>query len=251
MTERRLDWDGCVNVRDLGGHPVGDARRTAFRAVVRADSIRQLSDEGWDALVAYGIRTIVDLRLPTELAADPPREVPVDVVHVSLVDEHDEEARTAIDAWPTTAGAYLEILERFRPNFARAIAAIAEAPPGGVLVHCMGGKDRTGLVVALLLTLAGVPPEEIAADYGLSAQNLAALTEQWLSEAPDEEERVRRRRISQGEPQAMLDVLAELEARYGGARNYVLAGGASEEDLERARRRLLRTRRRRRNTSTV
>jgi protein-tyrosine phosphatase len=239
VTERRLDWDGCVNIRDLGGHPTANGDATAFGAIVRADSIRRLSDAGWQALVDYGVRTVVDLRFPSELAADPPRDVPVDVVHVPLLEDADAEAMAAIDAWPTTAGAYLEMLERFRPNFARAVAAIASAPEGAVLVHCQGGKDRTGLVVALLLTLAGVPPEEIAEDYGLSARNLAQLTEQWIAAAPDDAERERRRRIGSGEPQAMLDVLAELEVRYGSVRSYLLAGGATEQELDTALARLV------------
>jgi protein-tyrosine phosphatase len=239
VTERRLDWDGCVNVRDLGGHPTAEGGRTAFRALVRADSIRRLSDAGWDALAAYGVRTIVDLRFPVELEADPPRDVPVGVVHVPLLDQHDEEARAAIDACSTTASAYLEMLERFRPNFARAIEAIAQAPEGTVLVHCAGGKDRTGLVVALLLTLVGVPPEDIAEDYGLSARNLAPLSEQWVAESKDDAERELRSRLVLGEPQTMLDVLAQLEVRYGSVRGYLLAGGATAEDIDRAGNRLL------------
>lgn len=240
MTERRLHWDGCVNVRDLGGHPIGDGLgKTAFRAVVRADSIRLLSDEGWEALVDYGIRTIVDLRSPVELEADPPRDVPVEVVQVPLFDPRNEEATAAMDAWSTTEDAYLEMLERFRPSFVQAIRAIAQAPEGAVLVHCMGGKDRTGLVVALLLTLVGVPPEQIAEDYGLSALNLAPRSARWIEQAVDETEREWRRRVVRGEPQAMLHVLVELEARHGSVRDYLLAGGATEEDIDRAQARLL------------
>jgi protein-tyrosine phosphatase len=239
VTERRLDWDGCVNVRDLGGHPTSDGRRTAFRAVVRADSIRQLTDAGWDALVEYGVRTIVDLRFPVELEADPPRDVPVDVLHMPLFDQNDAEAIAAVDAWTTTVDAYLEALERFRPNFARAIEAIADAPEGCVLVHCMGGKDRTGLVVAMLLTLTGVPPKEIAEDYGLSATNLAPRSDRWIADAEDEPVRERRRRIVRGDPQTMLDVLAEIEARYGSVRGYLSSGGGMEEQIDRARVRLL------------
>ena len=239
MTERRLDWEGCVNIRDLGGHPLAGGGRTKFGRVVRADAIRQLSDTGWASLVDYGVRTVVDLRFPSELDADPPRELPVDVVHVPLLDERDAEAMAAIDHWDTTVGAYLEMLERFRPNFARAVSAIARAPEGAVLVHCQGGKDRTGLVVALLLTLAGVPPEEIADDYGLSAANLEHLTAEWVAEAPHEQEAERRRRISKGDPQTMLDVLTELEARHGSVRTYLVEGGASEDELDRAVRRLL------------
>jgi protein-tyrosine phosphatase len=232
VTERRLEWEGCVNVRDLGGHRTADGRVTAFGSVVRADVIRGLSDAGWEALVSHGVRTVVDLRYHSEVEADPPREVPVDIVHVPLLDERDEAAMAAIDSWMTTAGAYLEMLERFPPNFAQAVTTIGRAPEGGVLVHCHGGKDRTGLVVALLLALAGVPPEDIAADYGLSAVNLTRLTEEWVAAAVDDGERDRRRRISRGDPQAMLDVLAELEARYGSVRSYLLAAGAREDDLE-------------------
>jgi protein-tyrosine phosphatase len=234
VTERRLDWDGCVNVRDLGGHETFEGRHTAFGAVVRADALKSLTDEGWQALVDHGVRTVIDLRFPAERGADPPREVPVEVVRLPLVDDRDEEAIAAIDSWESTARAYLEILERFRTNFARVMTAIARAPEGGVLVHCQGGKDRTGLVVALLLTMAGVSREEIAVDYGLSAANLGPLTEVWVAEAQHEEEAARRRRISGGEPQAMLDVLVELEARYGSVRSYLLAAGAAENDLDSA-----------------
>jgi hypothetical protein len=234
VTERRLEWEGCVNVRDLGGHRTADGRVTAFGSVVRADVIRGLSDAGWEALVSHGVRTVVDLRFYKEVKADAPREVPVDVVHIPLLDDRDVAAMEAIDSWSTTAGAYLEMLERFPPNFAKAVTTIGRAPEGGVLVHCQGGKDRTGLVVALLLTLAGVPPEDIAADYGLSAVNLVRLTEEWIAAAGDEDERERRRRISHGDPQAMLDVLAELEARYGSIRSYLLVAGARDDDLDRA-----------------
>ena len=237
--ERRLTWDGCVNARDLGGHPLPDGRRTAFGAVVRAENVGRLTDGGWEALVGYGVRTIVDLRFDSECAQDPPREVPVDVVRVPLIDEHHHEALAAIERGDTTAAGYLEMIAWFRPNFVRAIRAIADAPGGCVLVHCNAGKDRTGLVVGLLLTLAGVPPEEIAADYGLSAPNVASWTAEWIAEAPDETERERRRRISACKPEAMLEVLSELERRYGGVRRYLLEGGATEDELDRAVARLV------------
>ena len=215
-------------------HLLPDGGRTRFGAVVRADSIRQLTDAGWDALVRYGIRTIVDLRRQSELDEDPPFDVPVEVVHVSLIDQTHAEAEAALDVWETTTTTYLALLEGYRANFVRALTTLARAPDGGVLVHCQGGKDRTGLVVALLLTLAGVPPGDVAEDYGLSAGNIAQLTDDWIAEAPDEPERQLRRRISVGEPQAMLDVLAELESRYGSVRSYLLAAGAREDDLDRA-----------------
>ena len=236
---RDLAWDGCLNVRDLGGHPTEDGRETRFGAVVRADSVRRLSDVGWGALVEHGITRIVDLRMQQELDVDPPAELPVEVVHLSVLGELDPEAEAAIDALATTRDVYLEFLERYRPNFARAVAAVGDAPPGGVLIHCHSGKDRTGLLVALLLRLAGVRAAEIADDYALSEQRLAPVLERWIAEAGDETERERRRRISETPREAMLEVLEELERRYGSVRGYLLAGGASEEEIDRAAARLL------------
>ncbi|MEX0673173.1 MAG: tyrosine-protein phosphatase, partial [Gaiellaceae bacterium] len=77
MRTRELVWDGCVNVRDLGGLPTGDGRTTLFERVVRADSVRQLTEAGWQALAEYGVRRIVDLRWHDELAQDPRRDLDV------------------------------------------------------------------------------------------------------------------------------------------------------------------------------
>ena len=246
MSDRHLPWDGCVNVRDLGGHPTEDGGETRFAAIVRADSVRQLSKAGWEALVAHGVRTIVDLRFHSELEADPPRELPVELVHIPLLGDPDSEhwpeieaiAAAAADAEDATRTVYLEFLERFRANFASVVSAVARAPQGGVLVHCQGGKDRTGLVSALLLRLAGVALDEIAADYALSEQNLSRLHANWIAGAPDDDERERRRRMSATPAGAMLAVIAELERRYGSVRDYLRAAGATEPDLERARARL-------------
>ena len=81
-----LAWEGCLNVRDLGGHATEDGAVTRPGVVVRADALGRLSDAGWQALVDYGIARIVDLRLHDEREADPPRELPVELVHVQLVE---------------------------------------------------------------------------------------------------------------------------------------------------------------------
>lgn len=235
-----------MNVRDLGGHPTEDGGETRFGAVVRADSVRQLSDDGWQALVDYGVRTVVDLRLHSELEADPPRNLPVEVVHVSLFGTFDPEVVAEIEAIAAAAqntvkateAVYLEFLERYRENFGRAIAAVAAAQDGGVCVHCAVGKDRTGLVTALLLRLAGVPPPVIAADYAVSAENLAAQLAAWIAETEDELERRRRHRLSATPAESMLAVLEELDRRYGGVREYLRAAGAASSELARARARL-------------
>ena len=244
---RTLSWDGCVNVRDLGGHPTRDGRTTRFGAIVRADSVRLLSDAGWAALLDYGVSRIVDLRFRLDLEADPPRELDVDVVHVPLLPEPaapewleiDAVGDAAPDAEQATRDVYLEFLERRRPQFGAAVAAVAEAPEGTVVVHCLGGRDRTGLVVALLLRLAGVGLDDIAADYGESHRNLVERTREWIDEAEDEAERERRLRLARTPPRAMVGVLEELERRYGSVRGYLRAAGVSAEALEAAAARLL------------
>ena len=246
MRDRALDWDGCLNVRDLGGHATEDGGETLLGRVVRADSIRQLTEAGWEAAVGYGVRTAVDLRFHEELDDDPPAELPIAVVHVSLFGDPDPEWWRELDAKAASLGdqaaatalVYLETLEQHGPRFAAAIEAVADADPGGVLVHCAGGKDRTGLVSALLLRLAGVAPEDVAADYALSEGFLAPRLEEWLAAAADDEERERIRRISATPAAAMVKVLGQLEQRYGGAAGYLRAGGAGEDVLERARARL-------------
>jgi len=242
---RNLDWDGCLNVRDLGGHRTADGEETRYGAIVRADSIRQLTDEGWTAAVDYGVRTVVDLRMDAELEADPPADLPVDVLHFPFFFEDAEafaevEAASAAapDAATATRNVYLVFLERFRRNVAAAFAAVARAPEGTVVVHCMGGKDRTGLLVALLLHAAGVDDAQIAADYALSEERLRPRHESWLAEAGTEAERERIRRIAATPAEAMLDVLAELARRYGSVEEYLRAGGVGDEELALVRRRL-------------
>jgi protein-tyrosine phosphatase len=183
---RDLVWDGCLNVRDLGGLPTADGRETRYRAVVRADSVSQLSDAGWRALVDYGIRTVLDLRGDHEREDDPPAELPVEVVHVPFMEANEaeweeigEELEAATAAAPDTATstreAYLIFLERFKPNVAAAVRAVAHAPEGGIVVHCVGGKDRTGLLSAFLLHHAVLADDEIDSDYPLSEERLRHL----------------------------------------------------------------------------
>jgi protein tyrosine/serine phosphatase len=242
---RDLDWDGCLNVRDLGGHRTTDGGETHFGEIVRADSVRQLSDTGWRAAVDYGVRTVVDLRMDAELEADPPAELPVDVLHLPFFYE-DEEAfaeveaasAAAADTASATREVYLVFLERFRANVAAAFAAVARAPDGTVVVHCMGGKDRTGLLVALLLRVAGVDDAQVAADYSVSEERLRPRHEAWLAEAGTEAERERVRRIAATPAESMLGVLTELERRYGSVEDYLRAGGLGDEELELVRKRL-------------
>jgi len=246
VIDRALTWDGCLNVRDLGGHATEDGGETRFGAVVRADSIRQLSDDGWRDLVEYGIETIVDLRFHSELEADPPRDVEARVVHVPVFPEPDDHEWREIDelaqAAPTGAEAtstvYRELLERRRPYFAEAVTAVADAAPGGVLVHCTAGKDRTGLVTALLLRNAGVPVATVGDDYALSEHYLADATRAWIEAAANDAERRWRHRLARTPAEAMTGVVEHIERTHGSVQAYLRGGGADDALLARARARL-------------
>ncbi|TMM08893.1 MAG: tyrosine-protein phosphatase [Actinobacteria bacterium] len=249
IRSRELAWEGCLNVRDLGGLTTEDGGETSYGRVIRADSIRQLTDAGWEAVAAYGVRTVVDLRGDYELRDDPPGELPLQVVHVPFMEAGEDEwdaivpeieaaAAAAPDATVATRDVYLIFLDHWRHNAAAGVRAVAQAPEGGVVVHCVGGKDRTGLLCAFLLHLAGVGIEDIAADYALSEERLRPRHEQWLAEAETEAERERLRRISRTPAEAMVGVFAELERRHGGATEFMRGSGLSAEELELARARL-------------
>lgn len=246
---RDLVWNGCLNVRDLGGLPTGEGGETRRGAVVRADSVRQLSDEGWRALVDHGVRLVVDLRGDHEREEDPPAELPVEVLHVPFMEASEAEweeiaeeleaaAAAAPDVATATRDAYLIFLARFKDNVAASLRAVAQAPAGGVVIHCVGGKDRTGLLTAFLLHLAGVDEKTIAEDYALSEDRLRERHEAWFEAAESEEELERLRRIAQTPPESMLGVFAELRRRYGGVEQYLREAGVSDEELELVRARL-------------
>jgi protein-tyrosine phosphatase len=245
---RDLLWDGLLNVRDLGGHPTEDGGETRFDSIIRADSVRQLSDQGWAALVDYGVQTIVDLRTNDELAADPPAELPVEVLHIPFFETDTDDwkgveaqleaiTRSGSDVETATRDVYMVFLTHFDENVAAAIRAIANAPEGGVVIHCAGGKDRTGLLTALLLHVAGVDVEEIAADYALSEERLRPRHEEWFADAEGEELQ-RLKRMAQTPAASIKGVFDELERRYGSVEGYLRQAGLTEDELARARSRL-------------
>ncbi len=246
MRSRELAWDACLNVRDLGGHPFEGGGKTRFGAYVRADNIERLTDEGWRALIDYGVRTVVDLRLAEERKAPTPEGLPVVALHRPLVadfghpDWDELNALSLGAALPeSTRIIYVEFLERYRGRFGQAISTIASAgETGTVLFHCMGGKDRTGLIAALLLRVGGVEREAVADDYALSGRNLEAMHTAWISAAEDETARELRIRISATPAEAMLGVLETLDERYGGVEGYLQAAGVDDEALTAIRARL-------------
>ncbi|MER7467737.1 tyrosine-protein phosphatase [Streptomyces sp. NPDC097981] len=230
-TGRFLEWDGCFNVRDLGG--VG---RVAPGAAVRADRLDALTAHGWTSLTRHGIRTVVDLRNDDEAAVDhSARPAGLTTLRIPL---DGIEHRDFWDVWWGTPGfgtpAYFRpFLERFPDRVGAVARAIADAPPGGVAFHCGLGRDRTGIIALVLLRLAGADPEEIAADHGLS------------------EPRVRAMYAAQGRPYdsagieeytaglgATVHELARSTAAWLKPQEYLRAAGLSCADLARLRGRL-------------
>ena len=224
--ERVLRWDGCVNVRDLGGLPLADGGETAYRVVVRADSLPRLTDAGRRALVEYGVSIVVNLR-PEREGGEEPAPLPVPVVRTPM----EPRGLPAAWEWPSMREAYLELADHYRGELARALTVLGDAEPPAA-IHCAGGRDRTGIACGMALWLAGVEPDVIAADHALSDESWAPYNGDWLAEAPDEPERERRRRILRPAGRTLAEVLEEIE-RQEGIRSRLLSAGADEVALDR------------------
>ncbi|MFD0272706.1 tyrosine-protein phosphatase [Kitasatospora sp. NPDC127111] len=232
--DRALVWDGCLNVRDLGGLRTTDGARTAHRAIVRADNLDRLTAEGWDALLDHGIRTVVDLRDLAEHKPLLPLPDGVELIRVPL----DELAGSAwwetygkLDGTPLALRPYLDHCPHAA---ARLVTTVAGARPGGVVVHCGAGRDRTGLAALLLLALAGTEPDEIVADYLLSAPNVRPLY--GMLGLPDQY-----RRIDAVLAEAGTTAEAAVHAALDGfdPAGYLLAAGVDPAALAAVRARLL------------
>ncbi len=222
--DRHLTWDGCINVRDLGGLRTADGRATRWGAIVRSDNPCKLSAAGWSALHAHGIRTIIALRtdgVPEDHPNAAPRPPDLTTIQVPIEDLADAEfTQRWVDSglWCTPLY-YRDALSRWPERHAAAIAAVARARLGGVLVHCGRGHDRTGIITLLLLALAGVAPDDIAADYELSPD-------------PQRDELLAHRHTT-----TRAVILATLNSFDAGA--YLRAAGLNDEDLAAVRARLV------------
>jgi protein-tyrosine phosphatase len=225
--DRILRWDGCVNVRDLGGLPLADGGETAYRVVVRADWLPGLSETGRQALVDYGVSLIVDLRPDREHEDDGLNPLPVPVIRQGM----DPRPVAAAWDWPSMREAYLALADHYRAQLAQALTLLGNAEPPAA-IHCAGGRDRTGIACGMALWLAGVRPDVIAADHALSDESWGPHNEEWLTEASDETERQRRGRILQPAGRTLADVLEEIE-ETDGIRARLLAAGADAKALDR------------------
>jgi len=165
---RSIDVDGLVNARDLGGLRRRDGTLTPRGVFFRSENIDWVRPAGWDQLRALGVRTVVDLRQPTERARDTQARPPW-LTSVAVDLDGLENTTFWNDYWDNglcgTALYFIPHLVAMPERAGHVLSALAHAPAGGVLFHCMSGRDRTGLISLLLLTAADVEPEEIVADY--------------------------------------------------------------------------------------
>ncbi len=222
--DRRLTWDGCVNVRDLGGLRGSDDRQTRWGAVVRSDHPAKLTALGWAALYAHGVRTIITLATLGKYEAMPdlaprPSDLTTRLIEIEDLGDQDFLKQWAATGLWCTPLYYRYALQRWPERHAAAIREIALARPGGVLVHCIGGRDRTGIISLLLLALAGVSADDIALDYELSVD---AERDEILAQAHTTSRAV------------ILDTLAGLDAEA-----YLRSGGLSPAELAALRARLI------------
>jgi protein-tyrosine phosphatase len=220
-----LDWDGCIAIRDVGGLATPSGL-TASRVFIRGDNARNLTSIGWEQAWAYGIRTVLDLRSEAECVADDAIPAEITYRRVSLFAHFDEDAAYRADLLArlsdqAVASKYLalygEAIDLDRAQIAKAFTVLATAP-GAVLFHCVAGKDRTGVVTALLLRLVGVSMHEVETDY-MRAQECARGRA-----APPH--------LDEGAPTEVISqVLTTLEAQRGSVGSYLLDSGVSRADL--------------------
>jgi protein-tyrosine phosphatase len=246
---RLLRWEACYNARELGGYATADGGRTRWGAFVRADNLCRLTASGRDALLNYGVRTVIDLRRRAEIESDPnPFAAPADArlpryLNLPMGLGAGSADRAAIAAAIAGEDAsmvrlFRQVLDHYWRGIAGVITVLATAPEGAVLFHCHAGKDRTGLIAALLLALAGVPEQTIVEDYVLSQECLQPEFDERLSREPDPEKRALLAQMIGVVPETMQSILDHLNVRHSGAERYLLAAGVAASDIERLRRRV-------------
>lgn len=225
-----LPFANLRNARDLGGYPIQNGGETRWKAFVRTDDPSQLTPEGIQAILDYGVRTVIDLRWAAELEKYPnpfqKAESGMAYHHVSLLSPTEAQwlthRRVGKEHWNSL------VLEMSQPEVRTVLSLIANAPEGGVLFHCMAGKDRTGVIAALLLALAEVEAETIAFDYGLSTDNLK--TADLESQPPEKQAEILEQ--LRCPPEQVHNMLAYLQSEFGGTRGYLQTIGLSTLEIE-------------------
>ena len=253
---RHLEMDGAINVRDLGGYPTSDGRTVRWKTLLRADNVGGLPAESQAALVEYGVRTVIDLQRESELEGSPhvfAASPLVTYYHQPMVGDETPEGMAAssemASAWlqrmdelegpARKTATYCMRLDTRRPQIGKTLSILATPGTLPALFHCAAGKDRAGIMAALVLGIAGVPNDTIAEDYALSSYYRwrASLAERDVHEpyegAPPESFDAEAYGPYRDDttPEVMLGVIRYLEQRYGGIEGYVLDAGVTQEEI--------------------
>jgi protein-tyrosine phosphatase len=242
--QRLLPLTGALNFRDLGGYPGREGRSTRWGVLFRSDTLHQLTGADVALLSSFGLNTIIDLRTSRELertGRGPLGAFPIGFHHLSVIQEDGGEAMAA----PAPPGEelserYLWYLESGRSSLADALTLVADSSNLPVVFHCAAGKDRTGVLAALVLDILGVADEVIIADYVITADRMPLILERYRSD-PAFAERMVTLPASRFSVEAatMKRFLTGLRARHGGARSWALSSGVQAEALDRMERTLL------------
>ena len=184
--DRLIALEGAVNFRDLGGYVTADGQRTRWRVLFRADGLGELTEPDLAVLRQLGIRTVVDLRSGYELEQSRfnVEAHPVEFHHFPFIDQLPD-----VEEWDSRPGLlgsqYTEMLDDAMPQIVGALEVLAASEARPAVFHCTAGKDRTGLLSALVLLLLGVPEETVVADYALSGAAMARLRDKLILKYPD------------------------------------------------------------------
>ena len=230
--QRHLKLSGCMNFRELGGYKTIDGKQTKWQTLFRSDSLHQLPESSQKQLINYGIKTIVDLRSSFELESESyplSQRTEIQYFNFPLIAENQRNIIAAIKHQ-----SLLELNTFFLEERSQIIKTIIETiatQTAPVVIHCAVGKDRTGVISALLLAIAGVTRETIAQDYNLSDIYLAPLYEELRPQA----ERENFTHLLSSPMQTMLDTFEHLEENYGGVKDYLKQIGVDDSMCVRLR----------------
>lgn len=240
--ERLIPLEGCFNFRDIGGYPTRTGRRVRWRQLFRSDGLHALTPADVRTLRDdVGIERVVDLRSTSELRSEGRgllADEPIDFHHLPLFDG-DASVREQPPAEITLADRYVLLAEYAADRIARVVTTLATSP-GPAVFHCAAGKDRTGVVSAVLLGLLGVADEVIVADYAATQDSLDQIVDRlmslegyrtMLSALPPD--------TMHANPETMVALLDRLHARWGSVEGYVRAAGVDADSIDRLTTRLL------------
>jgi protein-tyrosine phosphatase len=240
--QRRIELQGCLNFRDLGGYPAADGRRVRWRRVFRSDGLHAVTDTDVRRLRdEIGLGDIIDLRSTAELRSEgrgPLAEQPIRFHHVPLFDGEMKASREEVEQIDL-ADRYFLMAEYAGPRITTVIRTIAESDTPAVF-HCAAGKDRTGVISAVILGLLDVPVDVVVADYAATQENLGAITDRLMALdgyrrmlellPPD---------TMHANPETMVALLARLREKYGHIGGYAQAMGLDAGAVDRLRDALL------------